>query len=228
MRNKKYDSLIKINKEYFDTMFNGIDSHIRLDNEQRKAIVSNAQRLMIIAGAGSGKTTTLTAKVKYLIDKGFAKPTEILLLSFTNKAVMELKERINIEFGIDVKIKTFHSLGYEIVKMVNKEVKIIANSEDLLKSIIKRNIDLNIKRTFKELFLKNKFEEVCITFIKLLKTKDYDVIDLEKIKEIHKGTLLIVKFLDFIFLIFNEYQEELKKNNYVDYDDLILLKNFTL
>ena len=108
MRNKKYDSLIKINKEYFDTMFYGIDSHIRLDNEQRKAIVSNAQRLMIIAGAGSGKTTTLTAKVKYLIDKGFAKPTEILLLSFTNKAVMELKERINIEFGIDVKIKTFH------------------------------------------------------------------------------------------------------------------------
>ena len=67
--NKKYieENLIEL-KSYFDNMFNGIDDNIVLDKEQRIAILTDEDYNMIIAGAGSGKTTTISAKIKYLVD----------------------------------------------------------------------------------------------------------------------------------------------------------------
>ena len=71
---------------------------------------------LIIAGAGAGKTTTLAAKVKYLIDRKGIDPKDILIIAFTNQAVNELKDKITKKLGYAVPISTFHSCGRAIVK----------------------------------------------------------------------------------------------------------------
>ena len=79
---------------YIDSIFNNIDKNIILDEEQKNVILDESQNLIVIAGAGTGKTTTISAKVKYLVDIKKVKAEEILIISFTNKAINELKERI--------------------------------------------------------------------------------------------------------------------------------------
>lgn len=117
--NEKFieQKLIK-EKDYFDRMFENIDSKINLDEEQRKAIINDEDYSLIIAGAGAGKTTTMAAKVKYLIDKCNVSPDKIVVISYTNKATNELEDRIKYEFNLPVDIMTFHSLGIKIVRKI--------------------------------------------------------------------------------------------------------------
>lgn len=103
-------------KEYFDKMFENIDPSIKLDEEQRRAIVNEEDYSLIIAGAGAGKTTTMAAKVKYLIEKCNVLPSKIAVISYTNKATEELEDRIKYEFHLPVDIMTFHSLGIKIIR----------------------------------------------------------------------------------------------------------------
>ena len=88
------DSLKEKYKDYFQNMFKGIDDNIVLDDEQIKAILSDEDSALIIAGAGTGKTTTMTAKVKYLVDIKKVEPSKILVMSYTKKATQELEKRI--------------------------------------------------------------------------------------------------------------------------------------
>ena len=76
-------------KDYFKNMFKGIDDNIVLDDEQIKSILSDEDSALIIAGAGTGKTTTMTAKVKYLVDIKKIEPSKILVMSYTKKATQE-------------------------------------------------------------------------------------------------------------------------------------------
>jgi len=103
-------------KSFFDGLFSTVDPNIMLDDEQRKAILTDEDYCLVVAGAGAGKTTTMAAKVKYLVDKKNISPNDIVMISYTNKAINELKERINKKLGIPVKISTFHAFGYEILK----------------------------------------------------------------------------------------------------------------
>lgn len=120
-------------KEYFDRMFEKIDKNINLDVEQRIAILTEEDYSMIIAGAGSGKTTTMAAKVKYLVERLNVNPEEIMLISYTNKAVDELKERINNDFKIPVKVSTFHKFGLDILKKKSDEpIKVLTNSYSII------------------------------------------------------------------------------------------------
>ena len=92
---------------------------------------------LVIAGAGAGKTTTVAAKVKYLVEKKNINPREILVVSFTNKAVGELQEKIKKQLKIDCPITTFHSTGNAILHKENDEKR---------KTICKKNgVSLNIK-----------------------------------------------------------------------------------
>jgi DNA helicase-4 len=103
-----------------------------LDNEQQIAVVTNEDNNIVIAGAGSGKTTTIVGKVNYLIDKYKTPPTEILLISFTNKSATTLAKRINFK---GVEAKTFHKFGKDIVCDVeNKQPNIF--DENQFKPII--------------------------------------------------------------------------------------------
>ncbi len=110
------DRTLTEEKVFFDGILNDIDSNIMLDDEQRRAVVTDDDYCLLVAGAGAGKTTTMAAKVKYLVDKQRVRPEDIIVISYTNKAIGELKERINGGLKIPAKICTFHSFAFEIVK----------------------------------------------------------------------------------------------------------------
>lgn len=145
--------LEKENKDYFNHLYDGIDENIHLDDEQIKAILSDEKYSLIIAGAGTGKTTTMASKVKYLVDKKHVQPERILVMSYTRKATEELEKRIQGDFNIPAHITTFHSLGYEYIREIfyNRKCVIIDRNK-------RQEIFLNY---FKELFKdKDKIEEI--------------------------------------------------------------------
>ncbi len=92
-----------------------------LDSQQRKAIIIDEDNHLVIAGAGSGKTTTIAGKVKYLTQRQGVSPQTILLISFTRKSAEEMKERIENKMNIDLPVKTFNKLGLDIIAEVNNE-----------------------------------------------------------------------------------------------------------
>ena len=120
--NEEYIEKTLVNeKDYFDSILSEIDPIIRLDDEQRRAVVTDDDYCLLVAGAGAGKTTTMAAKVKYLVEKKNINPEEIIVISYTNKAIGELKERINKNLKIPAKICTFHAFAFEIVKRFSVE-----------------------------------------------------------------------------------------------------------
>lgn len=142
--NEKYISNhLKIDKEYLDKILEADDPNILLDDEQRKVVLSDEDYTLVIAGAGAGKTTTIEAKVKYLVDKQNIDPSRILIVSFTKKATNELKERF-VKLNIPVEIATFHSIGNTIIKQ-NEPIrhKIVTNGFmfDAVKEYLTNKLD---------------------------------------------------------------------------------------
>jgi len=103
-------------KSYFDDI-----EGKSLDLQQRKSVIIDEDNHIVVAGAGSGKTTTIAGKVKYLIDRHKINPSEILLIAFTRKAADEMRDRIKKKMSIDISVKTFHKLGLDIISDVNNE-----------------------------------------------------------------------------------------------------------
>lgn len=116
-------------KEYFDHVL----GKYPLDPQQRDSIVKLEDNCLVIASAGSGKTSTIVGKAKYLVEKRHINPAKILLLTYTKKAANELAERMNIE-GINS--GTFHSLAY----------RIIAETTGMAPSICRADVPLNVFR----------------------------------------------------------------------------------
>ena len=108
-------------KEYLDNILKSVDPVIQLDEDQRKVVLTDEDYCLVIAGAGAGKTTTVAAKVKYLVERQNIDPKDILVISFTNKAVGELRDKINKDLQIDCPIATFHSTGNAILHINNPE-----------------------------------------------------------------------------------------------------------
>ena len=99
-----------------------------LNEEQKAGAMSTDGPMIILAGAGSGKTKVLTYKVIYLIKEKNIDPSNILMVTFTNKAAGEMKERIRKNIGItNVTISTFHSLSSKILRIDGKEIGIPRN-----------------------------------------------------------------------------------------------------
>lgn len=244
-RNKLNEQFIKNNlinlKKYFDDLYKGIDDKVLLDEEQRIAILTDEDYSLIIAGAGSGKTTTITAKIKYLVDIKKINPKDIVVISFTNKAVEELKNRINNDFNIDCLITTFHKFG--LILLNNKNLKVFNNSYKIVSEYIYNTLfnDKKLLRIFTKkfknylkipfisIFFKtfndyykfiNKFKKVnienyckdfinfCVNIISNMKIRNYTF----KQEDI---------FTNFINDLYNYYQNYLKLNNYLDFEDII-------
>ena len=116
-----------------------------LDREQRKAIYDPARFNLIVAGAGSGKTTTILGKILYLLQSGFASPPEILVLSFTHDSATELRERFLREYyqtfaeqillrkspPPNITIETFHSLALKLLRSLWPDFSVAANKANL-------------------------------------------------------------------------------------------------
>ncbi len=92
-----------------------------LDEQQLKTIVRDDNNQLVLAGAGSGKTTTIVGKVRYLLEVKHVDPEKILLLSFTNVASDDMRNRIRNETGEKLDVFTFHKLGYNIISSSSKD-----------------------------------------------------------------------------------------------------------
>lgn len=120
-----------------------VENHL-LDREQRKAIYDPARFNLVVAGAGSGKTTTILGKILYLLQSGFASPPEILVLSFTHDSATELRERFLREYyqtfaeqillrkspPPTITIETFHSLALKLLRTLWPDFSVTTNEID--------------------------------------------------------------------------------------------------
>ena len=90
-----------------------------LDGQQLEAVIDRSHTQLVIAGAGTGKTTTLVGKVRYLVESEGVDPSRILIISLTNNTVEDMKETIKGEFGpgFAADVMTIHALGNRIVRM---------------------------------------------------------------------------------------------------------------
>ncbi|MGE8019351.1 UvrD-helicase domain-containing protein [Peribacillus frigoritolerans] len=117
--------------------FSNIDGK-SLDDQQREAIVIDEDATLVVAGAGSGKTLTISGKVKYLVERKGILPEEILLVSFTRKAADEMEERIKKRLDIKIDVNTFHKIG---INIISKHNQIKPDVADDAKKIIKAYFD---------------------------------------------------------------------------------------
>ena len=139
-----------------------------LNEEQKEAIVTTKGPLLVIAGAGSGKTRVLTSRIAYLISEG-VRPYNILAITFTNKAAGEMKERVVKLVGEEAKlmqISTFHSFGLRIIRENYDKLRLdnnftIFDSDDsltIIKKILKE-LDIDSKK-FPPKSFKNKISSL--------------------------------------------------------------------
>ena len=188
-----------------------------LNDKQKEAVLHFEGPLLILAGAGSGKTRVLTHRIAYLIEEHQVPPYHILALTFTNKSANEMRERVNniIEYGAgSIWVSTFHSTCVRILRRFIDHLGYdnaftIYDSDDqksLMKDICKQlNIDTKKykERTFLNAISSAKDE---------LKTPEQYADEVAK--EYNKK----------IFgRVYKEYQKRLKQNNALDFDDLIML-----
>ena len=116
-----------INYEFFEDELKNYDNYFKniesnpLTPMQRMAIITHEENNLILAGAGSGKTSVILAKVGYILKKGYALEDEVLVLAFNKKAQQELEERLKNRLNINITIKTFHAFGNSIIKNSCKE-----------------------------------------------------------------------------------------------------------
>ena len=118
LRSKYNNRFVEKELINYHQFFNDIEGRA-LDIQQRSAIVIDEDNNLVVAGAGTGKTTTIAGKVAYLIDRYNVDPSDILLISFTNKACDEMRQRIKKKMGINIEVKTFHKLGLDIISEVS-------------------------------------------------------------------------------------------------------------
>ncbi len=183
-----------------------------LNPKQKEAVLHQDGPMLVLAGAGSGKTKVLTSRIAYLIDNGVS-PANILAITFTNKAAREMKERVINLVGYDanyIQISTFHSLGLKIIKE-NYEFLgydknfIILDSDDTLTIV---------KKLMKELNMNPKFYNAKQIRNKISSAKN-ELITPEKFNKIEFDSQIVT--------LYKKYCQKLKQGNSVDFDDLLIL-----
>ena len=135
-------------KPYLDDILKADDPKISLDEDQRRVVLSDEDYTLVIAGAGAGKTTTLEAKAKYLVEKKHVDPSRILVISFTRKATEELRERFD-RISVHARISTFHGIGNAIIHSESGKKNIKGPGflfETLKKYLIERMEDASFMR----------------------------------------------------------------------------------
>ena len=149
------------NKEYFDTVLK-----YPLDKQQRASIVKLEDNCLVISSAGSGKTSTSVAKIKYLVDKRHIAPARILPLTYTAKAAKELTDRLALS-AEGLRCYTFHSLAFHILAEATQEKPDVCDTNTMLKCfyyLVDHNADfkkaINKFLTDKKSLTKNEHEYV--------------------------------------------------------------------
>lgn len=200
-----------------------------LNDKQKEVAVLTEGTIRVLAGAGTGKTKTMVHRIAYMVNVAGIKPEEILVFSYTNKAVNEFRERIEILLGEKanlVNIYTFHAFAYKMLKQYgNEELKIITDSypkaEDMwryknyafkTKDEVFKEIRKTNEKDYKEASLSAK--DMMLLFDKI-KERRLNINDIDK-------TFYGNGYLKKIFL---KYCDLLKKNDLCDFPDLLLKFN---
>ena len=186
-----------------------------LNDRQKEAVLYGDGPLLILAGAGSGKTSVLTKRVAYLINERNISPKNIVAITFTNKAAKEMKERIIKEVGkegYDIQISTFHSFGLRIIKENYEKLGYeknftIIDSDDSLTVVKKILKEMGIDSTrFNPKFIKNQISSC-----------KNEMVTPEKYKNLVNDELS-----DITYKVYKKYQDTLLRNNSLDFDDLLI------
>lgn len=189
-------------------------------NEKQLEAVKSLENTLVVAGAGSGKTFTIVNKIKYLLDNNIYKENELLVISFTNESVNDLKRKI--DYNLD--IMTFHKLAITLIN--NPDMKI--SNEYYLKFIIneyfnsygKYNKKQNklIKRILQEMDIDN-LKKLIFTFINLYKS-NYN--DINYLLNLYQKSHFINKiYFKIILEIYHIYNQEIESSNLYDFNDMI-------
>ena len=206
MENVRKDIMYnKLNKKY-GYLLDNING-FPLDKHQRKVVFCDKQNIIVIAGAGSGKSTTIIGKIKYLLNILNYKPNEILCISFTNESVKSLKNSLEKNNIFNINVMTFHKLALNIL---NNKFKIIEST--YLEYIIKEVMYEYDKNT----------QKLILTIINLYKAQNLNYKVFYKIpKKYFNITILILK-------IIIEYEKEKKSIAAIDFDDMISIATKTV
>ncbi len=185
----------------------------KLNEQQREAVMHKDGPCLVIAGAGSGKTKVLTTRIAHLIDEGISS-YHILAITFTNKAAKEMRERLEILVpDNNVFVGTFHSFGVRILRENYMHLGLernftILDSDDVLSLIKKIMKDLGIaKEECAPSYIRNR--------ISFIKNEMMGPVEIEKFFNTEPEQIA--------YRVYKEYVQVLKKNNSVDFDDLLLL-----
>ena len=188
----------------------------RLNEKQKEAVINSTGPMLILAGAGSGKTKVLTTKVAYLINELDVHPGNILAITFTNKAAKEMKERIYKLIGKDafyIQISTFHSFGLKLLKENHSLLGYDSNF-----TILDADDSLSVvKKIMKELDIdSNKYNYKAVR--NAISSNKNEMIDpIMYSKYVHTDYDEVVK------RVYERYESTLKVNNSIDFDDLLIL-----
>ena len=186
----------------------------KLNEEQIKPVKDTEGDVLVLAGAGSGKTRVLTSRIAYILREGLASPRQILAITFTNKAAAEMKERVRLICGDvdDMWICTIHSMCVRILRRYPAEAGIKPDFS-IYSETERRNI---VKKCLKELDYDDE---------KMLKKARWYIADakmlgLEPDQYIRKHSR--DDRIDDYMRVYERYEEQLKANNSLDFDDLLL------
>lgn len=189
-----------------------------LNDEQKRAVQTTDGPLLILAGAGSGKTKTLTHRIAYLIAKNLATPYNILAVTFTNKAAREMRERTAKLLGENPDNRsfmpysgTFHSICVRILRMSGEQVGIASNFV-IFDETDKQNA---IKKIIKVLSIEEK-SFPARTVASVISNAKNELVSPDEYKNIAKGAMQ-----ETVAKIYPRYQTLLKEANALDFDDLI-------
>ncbi|NOZ75949.1 MAG: UvrD-helicase domain-containing protein [FCB group bacterium] len=188
---------------------------MKLNDTQRQAVEANGYPVLIFAGAGSGKTRVLTHKIAYLIKEGIVAPEHILAVTFTNKAAREMKERALKLLGnqtVSLSIGTFHSIS---ARLLRKEIHRLGFTSDyaiydVQDQVALLKIILDTKNVSKDYLSPQTIQRTISLCKNTLITPEMAE---RKAKNIRERTLAE---------LYEAYQQELKRNNALDFDDLLL------
>ena len=186
-----------------------------LNNKQQEAVFLTEGPLLILAGAGSGKTRVLTHRIAYLIEEKSVNPWNILAITFTNKAAGEMRERVDnlIGFGAEsVWVSTFHSMCVRILRRYADRIG-YTNSFTIYDTDDQKTV---MKEVCKKLQIDTKNLKEKAILGKISACKD-ELIGAEQFLKETQNDFGMKK----IAMAYSEYQKQLKSNNAMDFDDLI-------
>ena len=206
----------------------------RLNKKQKEAVLYNKGPLLIIAGAGTGKTTVITRRIAYLIEKELAKPEEILAVTFTDKTTGEMEDRVDkfLPVGcIDLWISTFHSFCEKILKERALDIGLSADFKLLDQTaawlLLRQNLDKFPLSYYKPLGNPTKFIHALISHFSRCKDQGIYPEDYLRYSETLKTNLTDLpesgetERIKELASAYHIYQKLLLKNNLLDFGDLI-------